>query len=324
MRSFTFTLVFLLTGYWGLAAEMIFYVHPEGKGMGTSWSDASNDLTYVLSKARFGDEIWVAKGTYTPSKEGDRRASFYIRDGVRLFGGFSGSEPDRTYRDWGRNPTVLSGEIGIPGIDDNSYNVVFTQNAGPQTVIDGFIITMGNANGEDRKGSRIRCGGGWHDMAANGGVSLPMISNCTFLDNNALEGGAFYANGFNGSSCPTFTNCSFLSNSAKLDGGAIYSDGRDDSTNKIHLINCEFQDNLSSYGGGIYFENGFGETGLVAEKCIFRKNNGLLWGGAIYYSYPNGGFFDFRMVDCRFEENYPTDVNKNRFLSESGQDLAKR
>ncbi len=139
MRSFTLYLVFLFSGYWSLA-NTIYYVRTDGTGSGLSWSDATPDLMSVLAKAEFGDEIWVAAGTYSPSKDGDRKASFCIRDGVKMYGGFTGSEYDRTSRDWGKNPTVLSGEIGNPGIDDNSYNVVFTQNVGPQTVIDGLGI----------------------------------------------------------------------------------------------------------------------------------------------------------------------------------------
>lgn len=321
MRSFALLLAFLFTGYWTFA--MVYYVRTDGAGCGSSWADASCDLTKVLSASKSGDEIWVAAGTYTPCKNGDRKASFCIPDGVRMYGGFTGTELDRTSRDWGRNATILSGEIGLPGLDDNSYNVVFTHNAGAQTLVDGFIITAGNANGQERKGSRIRGGGGWHDLASDGGVSSPVISNCTFIFNKALEGGAFYANGNNGSSNPSFHNCTFLTNEAVLDGGAVFCDGREESTNMVQLFNCVFQDNISSYGGGIFFENGLDETGLLVEKCIFRKNIAKLWGGGIYYQFPVGGYFDFRMQDCNFEGNYPSDVNRNRFLIDPDQDLAR-
>ncbi len=324
MRSFTLSLVFLLSGYCSFA-NTIYYVRTDGTGSGLSWSDASPDLMSVLAKAEFGDEIWVAAGTYSPSKDGDRKASFCIRDGVKMYGGFTGSEYDRTSRDWGKNPTVLSGEIGNPGIDDNSYNVVFTQNVGPQTVIDGFVITLGNANGEDRTiGSRVRAGGGWYDLASDSGNSKPAISNCTFVLNHALEGGAFYANGFNGSSSPSFRNCSFFNNKARLDGGSVYCDGRGESTNVVYLFNCIFQNNYSSYGAGIYYGNGASQTTLMLEKCIFKENKATSWGGGISYTNASGGFFDFQMNECRFEKNYPTDVNKNLFLSEPDQDLARR
>ncbi|MBK8492481.1 MAG: right-handed parallel beta-helix repeat-containing protein [Saprospirales bacterium] len=323
MRSFLLLLVFILSGTW-LWAATVYYVHPDGTGSGMTWSDASADLASILIRAQTGDEIWVAAGTYTPTKDGDRYASFVVPDGVRVYAGFSGSETERYQRDWSKYPCILSGEIGEPGQGDNSYNVVFTQNVSSQTIVDGFLITAGYANGEVSKGGRTRGGGGWHDMAADGGVSKPVVSNCTFVGNRAMEGGAFYCNGEDGNSSPTFRNCRFLGNFAQLDGGAIFCDGRSESTNQVKLINCVFQDNMASYGAGIFVDNGFEDTGLTVEKCIFKKNNAVLWGGGIYYNFPVGGYFDFQMQDCQFEGNYPTDVNKNRFLSDADQGLAKR
>jgi predicted outer membrane repeat protein len=140
-----------------------------------------------------------------------------------------------------------------------------------------------------------------------------------------MEGGAFFGSGQNGSSRPTFSNCHFLKNKAKVDGGAIYSDGRDGSTNQFSFNNCRFEDNYSTYGAGIYLENGNDLTGLVVDRCVFINNIAALWGGGIYYNFPPpGGYFEFQIEDCLFEKNYPTDVNKNRFLSNTDRDLAKR
>lgn len=316
-----FFLLFLLFALPAFAT--VYYVRPGGIGSGLSWGDASSDLSAILDKAQAGDEIWVAAGTYYPSSL-NRFASFHVKDGVRLFGGFSGRETERIQRDWGKNPTLLSGEIGAPGEEDNSYHVVYTKNAGPGTMVNGFIITGGNADGKVSKGARTRGGGGWFDEGTDGGISQPEIVNCTFLGNNGLEGGAFFGSGQNGSSSPTFTSCTFLGNRAKLDGGAVYSDGRDESTNEIKFINCVFQDNMSTYGAAIFVENGKDDTALLVERCIFKKNNAFLWGGGIYYNFPNGGYFDIRIQECIFEDNYPTDVNKNRFLNNPDQDLAKR
>jgi predicted outer membrane repeat protein len=321
MKFFTLLLISFLSFETAFAAH--YFVHPHGQGSGSSWADASSDLAAILAHARSGDEVWVAGGTYTPSKNGDRQASFILREGVRVYGGFSGLETERTQRDWGKYPTILSGEIGEPGIDDNSFNVVFSENVSNLTVLDGFIITAGNASGEAPKGGRIRGGGGWHDRASDGGISSPYIANCTFLGNRALEGGGFFAGGSNGSSNPIFRNCRFLGNFAKVDGGAIYSDGRSGSTNHLQLFNCTFQDNMSTYGAGIYVENGNDVTGLTAERCVFKKNNAFLWGGGIYYG-PSNGHFELEILDCIFEENYPTDVNKRNFLSEPVRDVAKK
>jgi len=323
MRSFALLLILLMNGFWAFA-QVHYYVRPCSSGSGSSWEDATCDLYSVLSVARSGDEIWVAAGTYTPSSNGDRNASFRIADGVRMYGGFTGTEQLRAARDWAKNPTILSGEIGLPGIDDNSYNVVFTQNAGPGTLVDGFVITGGNANGQVKKGSKIRSGGGWHDLASDGNDSEPVISNCTFLFNNAIEGGAFYANGINGSSNPSFKNCEFIRNEALLDGGAVYSDGKNSSANKIYLFNCRLEDNISNYGAGIFVENGVDITGLVVEKCVFKKNIAKQWGGGIFYNNSMGSDFTLHLFECNFDSNYPSDVNRTRFLIDPDQDLARR
>lgn len=323
MKQILLSSLFLLFAV-SLSAR-IYYVRANAAGSGNSWNDASPNLQSVLAIAEPGDEIWVAAGTYTPTQTNDRHASFVIRDGISLYGGFQGWETERSMRDWAKYPTILSGEIGGPALEDNSFNIIYTRNVGPGTTINGFIIHRGNADGQVSKGQRTRGGGGWFDEATNGGVSQPVIANCTFLENQAMEGGAFFGSGQNGSSRPTFSNCHFLKNKAKVDGGAIYSDGRDGSTNQFALKNCRFEDNYSTYGAGIYLENGSDLTGLVVDRCVFINNVASLWGGGIYYNFPPpGGYFEFQIEDCLFEKNYPTDVNKNRFLNNTGRDLAKR
>ncbi len=61
-------------------------------GEGTSWTDAMYSLQDALFYSQSGDEIWVAAGTYYPDYgdavfEGDRFASFELKDGVSVYGG---------------------------------------------------------------------------------------------------------------------------------------------------------------------------------------------------------------------------------------------
>ena len=55
-------------------------------------------LELALQRARSGDQVWVAEGTYRPSPLSARAASIWSREGfevppgVWLFGGFDGTE----------------------------------------------------------------------------------------------------------------------------------------------------------------------------------------------------------------------------------------
>ena len=80
-------------------APVTYYVNDDATGAehGTSWQDAFTDLQSALAVAVAGDQIWVAAGTYKPSLSIDgsadaRTASFSLKSGVALYGGFAGVE----------------------------------------------------------------------------------------------------------------------------------------------------------------------------------------------------------------------------------------
>ena len=70
-----------------------------------------------------------------------------MKAGVKIYGGFAGSETARDQRDWVTNTTTLSGNIGGTGNTDNSYHVVTSSSLTTAAVLDGFIISDGSANG---------------------------------------------------------------------------------------------------------------------------------------------------------------------------------
>jgi hypothetical protein len=142
------------------AASIIRYAAPGGATSGncSSWANACT-LAYALAVATSGDQVWVKAGVHKPTTGSDRGASFALKSGVAIYGGFAGNETALSQRDWVTNKTILSGDIdnndttdasgvvtsttGITGT--NSYHVVVA-NSVNNAQLDGFIITAGQAN----------------------------------------------------------------------------------------------------------------------------------------------------------------------------------
>ena len=70
-----------------------------GSNDGSNWGDAYTSLQSALAAAVSGDEIWVATGTYNPY-DGvfDDTATFTLKTGVELYGGFASGATDKTGR----------------------------------------------------------------------------------------------------------------------------------------------------------------------------------------------------------------------------------
>ncbi len=183
-----------------------------GANNGTSWMDAYTNLQSALAAAISGDEIWVAAGTYKPTTGIDRTVSFTLKIGVAIYGGFIGTETALDQRDAAANVTMLSGDIGVQGNNsDNSYHVVVGNNTNTTAVLDGFIITDGNANGTPP----FNNGGG--GMLNDGGS--PRLTNVTIRHNSAEVGGGIA----NWNSNPVLVNITFIDNTASALGGGLYN-----------------------------------------------------------------------------------------------------
>ena len=142
----------------------ICYVKHDATGNqdGTSWANAFRTLEQALEKKAHCPaitEIWIAGGIYKPYFEVSRADHFTIPQGVSLFGGFAGNETSILQRVPGLYPTIISGDIGSPGISsDNSYHVVSVLPGTLHVILDGLTLTEGNANGtlpDDQKGGGI-------------------------------------------------------------------------------------------------------------------------------------------------------------------------
>jgi hypothetical protein len=281
-----------------------YFVKQGGTGAGSSWGDASGDLTAVLFMAQTGDQVLVAKGTYYPTTQKDRSISFAIPSGVKVYGGLNGTETSVGQRGAKDQKSILSGNIGSKtDHSDNSYTVVLIQNANQSTLLDGFIISDGNADGVGPSADKDRCGGGVYiDGSGVGNESSPTIQNCVFQNNFGRDGGAAYVNGRGGISNPTFINCEFQNNKVDLDGGAMFNDGRHRGTANPVLQNCTFTSNHANYGGALCNYGGKGQCNPIIKGCVFRNNEALLRGGAIFNMDVEG---EAKPVinDCQFVDN---------------------
>ena len=265
--------------------QRIIYVDDSATGSddGTSWMDAFTDLQDALTVAaaypRF-DEIRVAQGIYTPTEQpGDREVSFQLIGGVAIRGGYAGfGAPDPNERDIGLYETVLSGDLNGNDVDvndpldlldeptraENSYHVVTGNSTDPNTILDGFTITAGNANGP-RQENHNR-GGGMQNHQ-----SSPTLTNCTFSGNSAhWNGGGMQ----NHQSSPTLTNCTFSGNSAG--GGGGMNNG---NFSNPTLVNCTFNNNLAVGSGGGMTNH---ESSPMVTNCTFSNNSTGGVGGGMH------------------------------------------
>jgi hypothetical protein len=300
-----------------LGAQTVYYVKAGGQGSGVSWENAAGDLAAIMLKAKAGDQIWVSKGLFKPTRGTDRSISFILKSGVQMYGGFQGYETslrDRTLRD----RTILSGEIGDSGMHDNTYNVVYTLNPDSTTVLDGFQITLGSATADFSGGARPGSGGGLYCDASSGKAALKVV-NCIFVENYARDGSAVYLNAKSGNAQPVFLDCQFLRNNADLDGGAVCVDTR--NSGKAHPIftDCLFSENSAYYGGVIAVHHSEGSTSVLdLRRCKVSYNTAFSVGGGIYYSEREGDVV-IVSIESEFSNNYPADVNRFYNITREGE-----
>lgn len=273
------------------------YVKSVGSGSqdGTSWANAMGDLEDALQTARECaniTEIWVAKGTYKPSRRVDineaggteaREETFELRANLKLYGGFGGTETALDQRNVGANPTILSGDIGSVGSsNDNVYHLIYTKNVGSNCEVNSFIIRDANNNRDS--GSPSFGGGGWYNDGV-GGTSNPRIINCTFESNKASIGGALLNYTKNGDASPTIINCVFRENEGYITAGGVLNDSPQSATSNPRIVNCLFIDNTSVEKGGAMVNAGvevsepYGQANPTITNCTFVGNVSKLGGG---------------------------------------------
>ena len=191
------------------------YVTPVGAGTmdGSSWTNSSSDFPAIINASASGDAVWVAAGIYKPTKDPLNNASptnprdrtFYVKDGVQIYGGFAGNETLLTQRNIAANITTLSGDFNDDDVvtgtgatlsftnnTENAYHVVAAlapQIGGIGVTIDGFTIIGGNANNF----TAITVNGSYMPRGYGGGIltlyGTNTIRNNTLIANLSNAGG---------------------------------------------------------------------------------------------------------------------------------------
>ena len=138
-----------VTAIHNVQAQTIRYVQLDGTSDGSSWTSAAGNIQDMIDASSAGDQIWIASGNY-----GTHGITFYMKDGVHLYGGFAGNETSidsraKSDRDgngkvetWEfTNETILNlnhsiGEVIRLGTLSVEFNI--------ETQLDGFTVTGGS------------------------------------------------------------------------------------------------------------------------------------------------------------------------------------
>lgn len=287
-RPFVLAAFCVCTGFLSSSQAAVWHVDqsaPPG-GDGTSWASPFADLQQALQTAAPGDEIRVARGLYKPAPPGvDRSATFLLRSGMTLKGGYLGFGSDAPDT---RNPdlfvTTLSGDLNdndaAGNTFDNSRHVITTVELQtvppaplPPCTIDGFTIRAGYAESYQN-------GGGVYAQTEL------KLSHCRLQANTAEHGGALYA----ARTC-TVTDCVFEENQARAAGGAVHLPW---GYWYHELRRCTFRRNRAANGGAIdYFY-----CNPTVVSCTFESNQATQLGGAI-----RGNYYPLSCVNCDFYGN---------------------
>lgn len=281
------------------------YVKEGATGSGLSWDDASGDLQRMIDELannnpqNLAGEVWVAEGEYEPQSQiisaTTYSASFRMRDGISVYGGFAGTETTKQERAKGSMPwnytneTILRGSAYTDNISwqtnrwtltsDSRHVVWFAPLASENktgfdrtTILDGVTIKGGYAQG----------GLGMDEFQTDKGAGIYIAlnayaQNCIIKENHAKgNGGAAYING------GRLTNSLVFNNNSDANGGGVYIE------NAGIILACMITNNSANNGGGVYLNHsGAWSDGLNHPEYLILStsvvsNNTSRNNGAVY------------------------------------------
>lgn len=263
----------------------IVYVNLGAKGPahnGTTWDNAYQTMNSAVVAAQPGDEIWVAKGTYSENL-------FIGVGGVGLYGGFAGTETARDQRDYRNNVTTMttgsitdqaSGAdavtisgftfqgIGTGFYIDSSLAIisdnVFTGNLGAYPGIVLYILGSATVTNNIISGN-TQLGTGIIDIEAFGDA---VISNNAIVGNSTTNGAAIYVLG-----TATITNNLIANNTALTNGAGInvQPSGSATITNNTIAGNLISNGPYKGEGAGIYA----GGNATITNNIVAFNSSGI-------------------------------------------------
>ena len=292
--------------YQPVSSSRIRYVKKDGTGDGTgSWDNASANLQAMIDElAESGDgqpgEVWVAAGEYEPLTQlipgTSHTASFRMRNGVSVYGGFAGSESSKTDR--AKVPDGMPWQFVNKTILSAAYysadNLEFSNNKWTTTSDSRHVVWFAPMEGEADftmptyldgvtvRGGYAQGGTGLDDFKTDRGAGVYMDGENTYLVNSTVtecyatgNGGGVYLRG------GRVQTSLIYNNNADQGGGAVYVDGQG-LVHRSMLAN-----NSARNGAGAYLNHteGTDPEYLVVSTCVV-SNNTSTGNGAIYC---NGG-----------------------------------
>lgn len=344
-------LAFFLAGM-AAAQSKTYYVSPTGTGDGSSW-DKATTLSDALAAASAGDQIWVKGFETVNSADSLYKGSFTVKSGVQLYGGFEGTETKLTDRETLGKPyqlkyrSVLSGDLQNNDKVDN-VNLIFpanttrsdnaphvltlnmepTQTSGNNntypTVVNGFTITGGQADGTDEKGGGIYIYGD----NSNGGGNF-RIERCFLFNNYATQGGAVYVspevqNVNNGESlinqCVIYNNAAGERAAVENQGGGVYLAGEATVVNTSIFNNGNGGVRLSS-GSKVVNATIARNTGAGVDLTTASNStnvyNSIIWGNTSLSAEHQPTF-----QNSAYHEVTADDKNSNVYVAKENRDAA--
>jgi hypothetical protein len=296
----------LISGIYPDGAGIVYVtVTGAGDGDGSSWANAYPGLADPLVFAKEMScikQIWVAAGTYYPQypanglSTDNRDKAFVMVAGVKIYGGFLGTETNLSERDTiigvhGTvqmvNKTILSGDLSDDDIenntstkDDNAYHVVVV--AGDMITgvgidsdtarLDGLTVTKGYADGS----TIITVNGKPVDAYNGGGIAFAesdyAVINCVALTGN---GGGHGGGIFTDNASPILTNVVISENKAFNHGGGMAN--RNDAAPQLTKVIIS-GNTANMDGGGMLNDNA---AAPVLTDVVISGNTATTYGGGM-------------------------------------------